>query len=62
MPEALRAQVREGGRLVAPLERGDGEEELAVGIRRGETIEWTRHGFVRFVPMTGEVRRTPAAP
>jgi protein-L-isoaspartate(D-aspartate) O-methyltransferase len=59
LPEALRAQVREGGRLVAPLERGDGEEELAVGIRRGETIEWSRHGLVRFVPMTGEVRRTP---
>ncbi|MDX2169748.1 MAG: protein-L-isoaspartate(D-aspartate) O-methyltransferase [Deltaproteobacteria bacterium] len=59
LPEALRAQIREGGRIVAPLERGDGEE-LAVGIRRGDTIEWSRHGSVRFVPMTGEVRRTPA--
>jgi protein-L-isoaspartate(D-aspartate) O-methyltransferase len=58
LPEALRSQVREGGRIVAPIERGE-REELAVGIRRGDTIEWSQHGFVRFVPMTGEVRRTP---
>jgi protein-L-isoaspartate(D-aspartate) O-methyltransferase len=58
LPEALRLQVREGGRIVAPIERADGEQ-LAVGIRRGDAIEWSQHGFVRFVPMTGEVRRTP---
>lgn len=58
VPDALRDQLREGGRVVVPLEREQGEE-LALGVRRGAAIEWTWHGGVRFVPMTGEVRRTP---
>ena len=58
MPEALSSQLREGGRVVAPLERLGGEE-LAVGIKHGDRLEWTSHGGVRFVPMTGEVRKTP---
>ena len=57
-PEALLGQLRDGGRVVAPLERGDGEE-LAVGIKHGDRLDWTAHGGVRFVPMTGEVRKTP---
>ena len=35
-------------------------EELAVGIKHGDRLDWTEHGGVRFVPMTGEVRRTPS--
>ena len=58
LPDALRDQLREGGRVVAPLEQGD-DEVMAVGIRRGQEIDWTRHGFVRFVPMTGAVRTPP---
>jgi protein-L-isoaspartate(D-aspartate) O-methyltransferase len=58
VPDALRDQLREGGRIVAPLERDDGET-LALGIRRGTTIDWTWRGSVRFVPMTGAVRATP---
>jgi len=58
LPAALRAQLREGGRVVAPMEREDGEA-LAVGVRRGDAIEWSWHGAVRFVPMTGAVRQTP---
>ena len=58
MPEALLGQLREGGRVVAPLERAGGEE-LAVGIKHGDRLDWSEHGGVRFVPMTGEVRRTP---
>jgi len=58
LPEALVGQLRDGGRVVAPLERGRGEE-LAVGIKHGDQLEWTEHGGVRYVPMTGEVRRTP---
>ena len=58
LPEALLGQLRDGGRVVAPLERGAGEE-LAVGIKRGDRLEWSEHGGVRFVPMTGAVRRTP---
>lgn len=58
MPEALLGQLRDGGRVVAPLERG-GAEELAVGIKQGDRLQWTTHGGVRFVPMTGAVRKTP---
>jgi protein-L-isoaspartate(D-aspartate) O-methyltransferase len=58
LPEALVGQLRDGGRVVAPLERGSGEE-LAVGVKHGGRLEWSEHGGVRFVPMTGEVRRTP---
>ena len=58
LPEALLGQLRDGGRVVAPLERGDGEE-LAVGVKRGGRLHWSTHGGVRFVPMTGEVRKTP---
>jgi len=58
LPTALLGQLREGGRVVAPLERRDGEE-LAVGVRHGNRVEWTSHGGVRFVPMTGTVRKTP---
>jgi protein-L-isoaspartate(D-aspartate) O-methyltransferase len=58
LPEALLGQLREGGRVVAPLERRDGEE-LAVGVKHGGRLEWSEHGGVRFVPMTGAVRKTP---
>lgn len=58
LPDSLRDQLREGGRVVLPLERADGEE-LAVGIRRGAAMEWSWHGGVRFVPLTGAVRTPP---
>lgn len=58
LPEALLGQLRDGGRVVAPLERGD-SEELAVGVKYGDRLEWTVHGAVRFVPMTGSVREPP---
>ena len=55
VPATLLDQVRDGGRVVAPLERAGGEE-LALGVKRGDQVEWTAHGAVRFVPMTGTVR------
>ena len=58
LPDTLRDQLREGGRVVVPLEREDGES-LAVGVRHGAEVVWTWHGGVRFVPMTGAVRGTP---
>jgi protein-L-isoaspartate(D-aspartate) O-methyltransferase len=58
LPDALRDQLREGGRVVAPIER-QGEETLGVGIRHGAEVDWTWHGAVLFVPMTGAVRGTP---
>lgn len=61
LPDALIGQLRDGGRVVAPLEQADGDGEvLAVGIKRGDAFAWTQHGGVRFVPMVGEVRRTPS--
>ena len=59
LPDALRDQLREGGHVVVPLEREDGES-LAVGVRHGAEVVWTWHGGVRFVPMTGAVRGTPS--
>ena len=49
LPDTLRDQLREGGRVVVPLEREDGES-LAVGVRHGAEVVWTWHGGVRFVP------------
>jgi protein-L-isoaspartate(D-aspartate) O-methyltransferase len=59
LPDALIGQLRDGGRVIAPLERNGEGEILAVGVKRGDRFEWTEHGGVRFVPMTGAVRRTP---
>jgi protein-L-isoaspartate(D-aspartate) O-methyltransferase len=58
LPDGLRDQLRDGGRVVLPIEEPDGEA-LRLGIKRGPTMEWQEFGGVRFVPMTGEVRKTP---
>jgi len=54
IPEPLKAQLREGGRLILPV--GDEWQELVVVTRRGDRFEQKRVLPVRFVPMTGEVR------
>jgi protein-L-isoaspartate(D-aspartate) O-methyltransferase len=61
VPEPLKAQLREGGRLVIPV-GGDGDtQELLLLVRRGALFEERRLLPVRFVPMTGTVR-TPKRP
>jgi protein-L-isoaspartate(D-aspartate) O-methyltransferase len=55
IPEPLKAQLQDGGRLVIPV--GDLEQELIVLTRRGSDYEERRVLPVRFVPMTGKVRR-----
>jgi protein-L-isoaspartate(D-aspartate) O-methyltransferase len=55
IPEPLKAQLRDGGRLILPV--GDAWQELVVVTRRGDRFEEKRVMLVRFVPMTGEVRR-----
>ena len=55
VPEPLKAQLKEGGRLVIPV--GDEVQELMVVTRRGETFAERRVLPVRFVPMTGKVRK-----
>jgi protein-L-isoaspartate(D-aspartate) O-methyltransferase len=55
IPEPLRAQLRDGGRLILPV--GDESQELIVVTRRGAAFEERRVLPVRFVPMTGKVRQ-----
>ena len=55
VPEPLRQQLRDGGRLVVPV--GDEKQELIVVTRRGASFEERRLLPVRFVPMTGQVRQ-----
>jgi protein-L-isoaspartate(D-aspartate) O-methyltransferase len=54
IPEPLKEQLRDGGRLVLPV--GDEWQELVVVTRRGDRFEEKHVLAVRFVPMTGEVR------
>ena len=55
IPEPLKAQLRDGGRLILPV--GDEYQELIVVTRRGTSFEERRVLPVRFVPMTGKVRQ-----
>lgn len=55
VPEPLRQQLRDGGRLILPL--GDDAQELILIRRRGNAFEEESVLPVRFVPMTGAVRR-----
>jgi len=55
VPEKLVDQLRDGGRIVLPLDRG-GEQELVTGIKRGDDLRVRSHGPVLFVPMRGKVR------
>jgi protein-L-isoaspartate(D-aspartate) O-methyltransferase len=55
IPEPLKQQLRDGGRLVIPV--GDDWQELVLVTRRGERFEEKRLLPVRFVPMTGRVRQ-----
>jgi protein-L-isoaspartate(D-aspartate) O-methyltransferase len=55
IPEPLKAQLKDGGRLILPV--GDSAQELVVVTRRGDRYDERRVLAVRFVPMTGEVRQ-----
>jgi protein-L-isoaspartate(D-aspartate) O-methyltransferase len=55
IPDPLKQQLKEGGRLVVPV--GDEWQELVVVTRRGDRFEEKRVLPVRFVPMTGKVRQ-----
>ncbi len=54
IPDPLRQQLRDGGRLILPV--GEDWQELVLVTRRGERFEERRVLPVRFVPMTGKVR------
>jgi protein-L-isoaspartate(D-aspartate) O-methyltransferase len=55
IPEELKRQLKDGGRLILPV--GDEYQELVLLTRKGERYEERRVLAVRFVPMTGEVRK-----
>jgi len=55
IPEPLKQQLKDGGRLVLPV--GDEDQELVILTRKGELFEERRALPVRFVPMTGKVRQ-----
>ncbi len=55
VPEPLLDQLRIGGKLVIPV--GESSQTLEVHTRTADGFEHERVGSVRFVPMTGEVRR-----
>jgi len=53
VPAPLKAQLADGGRLVAPV-GGRSLQELLVLERHGDRFFEERHGGVRFVPLIGE--------
>jgi protein-L-isoaspartate(D-aspartate) O-methyltransferase len=55
IPEPLKQQMAEGGRLVVPV--GEESQELIVVTRHGSAFDERRVLPVRFVPMTGAVRK-----
>ena len=59
-PDKLLGQLRDGGRLIVPLESdGDDHEELMVYERCGGSFIKSSLGGVRFVDLTGKVRESP---
>jgi len=55
IPEPLKQQLRDGGRLIVPV--GEDWQELVLVTRRGDAFDERRVLPVRFVPMTGKVRQ-----
>lgn len=53
VPEPLRAQLADGGRLVVPV-GPEGTQSLRLILRTGDTFEEQDLGPVRFVPLLGE--------
>jgi protein-L-isoaspartate(D-aspartate) O-methyltransferase len=59
IPQPLKEQLAEGGRLVVPIGPPDRDQALLRLIRRGDRFHEERLFTVRFVPMTGESQRPP---
>lgn len=56
IPNPLIKQLKESGKIVMPIGRPGGTQELIVGVKKGDKLETTAVTAVRFVPMTGEAQ------
>jgi protein-L-isoaspartate(D-aspartate) O-methyltransferase len=54
IPQPLKEQLAEGGRMVVPIGPPDRDQSLLRLVRRGDRFHEERLFTVRFVPMTGE--------
>ena len=59
LPEALVAQLADGGRMVVPV--GDARQELLLVTRRGDRVHTRGIAPVRFVPMVHATAASAAA-
>jgi len=57
VPPPLIAQLKDGGRLILPLEHEDGDQVLTLVTKIGGKTSTRAILDVRFVPMTGEARK-----
>ncbi|MCJ7450835.1 MAG: protein-L-isoaspartate(D-aspartate) O-methyltransferase [Candidatus Nanohaloarchaeota archaeon QJJ-9] len=57
VPEKIVEQLKEGGRLVVPLEEGFRQDLKVYRKEKGGIVELENRGAVRFVPMKGGVRK-----
>jgi protein-L-isoaspartate(D-aspartate) O-methyltransferase len=55
VPEPLKQQLKDGGRLILPV--GEHMQELRIVTRRGASFDEQSVLAVRFVPMIGEIRK-----
>lgn len=57
VPKPLVEQLKEGGRMIIPVGRANGDQELYLLEKEGGKVKQKAVLPVRFVPMTGEVER-----
>ncbi len=51
IPDALKAQLKTGGRIVAPVGKGDIQVMISLQKKADDIFETTEHGHFRFVPL-----------
>ena len=61
LPESLLAQVKDGGRIVIPIEDDQGGETLFLLTRKGSSVVSKELGPVKFVPLTGDAAKVREA-